>query len=72
MPREKSSDYAFKYDPDNCIAESRMCGYMSKAIIEWLIVSEGYQQDYKIPSDMQERRKKYAKAFAELEKYLRT
>jgi hypothetical protein len=70
IPRKKQSDFAFEYDPDTCITEDGLCGCMSKTIIEWLVVSEGYQQDFKIPNDIKERRKKYHKAFSELNKYL--
>jgi len=71
IPRKKLSGFAFEYDPNTCIKEGGLCGCMSRTIIEWLVVSDGYQQDYKIPNDIQERRKKYHKAFSELDKYLR-
>jgi len=70
VPWKIPPGFAFEYAPDYCISEKGLCGCMSKSIIEWLVVSEGYQQDYKIPLEIEERRKKYKKAFDELDKYL--
>jgi hypothetical protein len=73
MPIIKSDEFIFAYDVDYYLAhknENFLTRHMYDAIIEWLEVAPGYEQNYEIPYDIEERKRKFVKAFAELEKYI--
>ena len=67
---EKSKNFAYRISGSGYSSFDREQKYIDEAITEWLIVSSGYEQNYSIPYDMQERKRKFKKAFDELEKYI--
>ena len=73
MPVVSSGDFAFIYNIDYYLSRPKeifMTWYIYEAIIEWLEVAPGYEQNYEIPHDIEERKRKFPKAFTEFSKYL--
>ncbi|MCL2425184.1 MAG: ATP-binding protein [Oscillospiraceae bacterium] len=74
IPILRSSDFIFAYDikyysPDHD-KKNTLIPYVYEAIIEWFEVAPGYEQNYEIPHNIEERKCKYQKAFIEYEKYI--
>ena len=73
LPLLSSDEFVFAYDIDYYLSKKKQgfgTWYMYDAIIEWLEVAHGYEQNYEIPYDIEERKCKFKKAFLELAKYL--
>jgi len=71
LPVKKTKAYMFEYDIEYYwdIKKSSHFSIIYDVIKKWLEVSPEYEQSYKIPYSIDERKRKFTKAFSELQKY---